>query len=1155
MARLGADWGVIEKIFYLLPFAILSWVSPFLLAREVIGRTPATYLAPLIFAANPYMVLIGTGHLTIAMAEVVAPLVFVAYIRAIRGPSVAAAIGTALLLALESAYEIRITYLTVLMLGLYLLYWLISQPRSHVLKRIALTASIAVCYGVTQLYWILPLTTYPANPGLPIAASPWLAFMRLPHAIAAVPPDWTGAAPVIFKTIPVAPLFLLPPIAGFLALLLLPATVEMLWLASCALLAAFLIKQTNSPVGEIYNWMFYHVPGWSLFREASKLFWIVALAYAILIPAGFQFAVRRLRNFGDRRKRSVLWPVTMIVATIGSIALSLLSLAPLGGGGLGGTSASYRIPEVFNQIRSEISSLPAGRPILWFGGAVVTGTTWTDRNFAPSTPSHPVAQLYGDRSTDNLLTQFCPSRQIAFCYLDPSLFPFVIQRTGTVGVVAPAGSQMGRLPDGVDRNWLLGRLTAILGRPQITGSGDAQLAFWSVSNRAAFAESSANIFLVHGNPSSSGLFLPLLKAVPNVPIVYEWGNQTINGPTRGATNPEGIGSGPFSVAAMDLFPAVGNVCTVPQGRYSVMLPSSRSSETFSVNGESARVPLISTIEGGYSIYGPIDAPQSRGNTARSERDGLTACLGWSPNQGEVLAPASGSTLVRKTLSVNPERLSISLDAKSATWILVRHAYDPGWSLEGATLHAIGDGLFDLYYVPAPKGQMVLSFVSRPWEVTGALLAISAVLLCLLGLLALRVTRRGSAGTIHAHEVWRFPHWASLLGWYGISLLLLSGVVYAAAWLGIPSSGYPIFNGPWLLNDPYLAPDLLIALSIGLLVSATWLALFHGNGESQGRKHSLRILGLIGVVAPTMVLASCTSMGATDVLAAAQKAQIDGDANRCIQLYTQEIARNPESVAAYSGRAHCYVWLTSFGPVQDFSRAIALSPQDPALYVGRAYARDDAGDVAGARSDFERVGSLHYSAELLAAGQGLAQIGFPADALVVVNKGLEQAPDSWPLQRYRAHLEAQLGNWAGALSDWEVISRHVVGSELAIVLADRAEGELGRLDYRSAAADYRRAMEILPSNYQLCERLALAELGLGDFGAAESHLSKAIALLEESGDADWQPRARLLELRGSVLLAENKPVQAVSDYRHAAGYAPTHGEDRGRLEAEIAAAQT
>jgi len=57
---------------------------------------------------------------------------------------------------------------------------------------------------------------------------------------------------------------------------------------------------------------------------------------------------------------------------------------------------------------------------------------------------------------------------------------------------------MGRFPDGVDRNWLLVRLTAMLGRPQIAGNGDAQLAFWSFPSRTAFAESSANIFLVHG---------------------------------------------------------------------------------------------------------------------------------------------------------------------------------------------------------------------------------------------------------------------------------------------------------------------------------------------------------------------------------------------------------------------------------------------------------------------------------------------------------------------------------------------------------------------------------------------------------------------------------------------------------------------------------
>src|SRR5207248_2741613 len=159
-------------------------------------------------------------------------------------------------------------------------------------------------------------------------------------------------------------------------------------------------------------------------------------------------------------------------------------------------------------------------------------------------------------------------------------------------------------------------------------------------------------------------------------------------------------------------------------------------------------------------------------------------------------------------------------------------------------------------------------------------------------------------------------------------------------------------------------------------------------------------------------------------------------------------------------------------------------------------------------------------------------------------GLQQVPGSPTLQRYRAHLEAQLGNWAAARSDWEAVSQHVVGSELASVLADRAKAELGRLEYQAATEDYRRATDLIPSNYQLFENLAIAELGLSQFGDAESDLSKSLALFERSGDTDWEPRSRLLELRGGVLLAQNKPGQAVRDYRRAAEYAPPHGEDRG-----------
>ncbi|MFH1864177.1 MAG: hypothetical protein ABIJ85_04725, partial [bacterium] len=66
------------------------------------------------------------------------------------------------------------------------------------------------------------------------------------------------------------------------------------WLA-VALFSVFLVKGTNPPLGNVYSWLFSNVPGFSLFRDPTKFFFLTALSYSVLIGITVEELVKRFK--------------------------------------------------------------------------------------------------------------------------------------------------------------------------------------------------------------------------------------------------------------------------------------------------------------------------------------------------------------------------------------------------------------------------------------------------------------------------------------------------------------------------------------------------------------------------------------------------------------------------------------------------------------------------------------------------------------------------------------------------------------------------------------------------------------------------------------------------------------------------------------------
>ncbi len=99
IAALGGSWTVIEKVVYFVPFAVLLPVAGWLLAREILGNTRWAWLAPILLLGNTYFLVEANGEIPLVMAEAIGCVALVAFLRAMRRPSMTWAVVAGLLVA------------------------------------------------------------------------------------------------------------------------------------------------------------------------------------------------------------------------------------------------------------------------------------------------------------------------------------------------------------------------------------------------------------------------------------------------------------------------------------------------------------------------------------------------------------------------------------------------------------------------------------------------------------------------------------------------------------------------------------------------------------------------------------------------------------------------------------------------------------------------------------------------------------------------------------------------------------------------------------------------------------------------------------------------------------------------------------------------
>ncbi len=287
---LGFSWSLINLIFYLLPILIISFVSSFFIFRTIINKNNLfAFFAGIIFTTNTYFLSIFLGGQSgVAFAYALIPLVFLSFYKLLGNLKLSRSVIFGFVFSAQILFDPRIALLTLLILVFYYL----SRFKFR-LKELLLIALIPATISLLlHVFWILPLIFYKTNiipKGFTsILGVKFFSFAFFENSLSLLHPNWPEN--IFGKTYFMRPEFLLIPVLAFSSLFFIAKNKvknqsnDILFFSLVALIGAFLAKGTNEPFGNLFSFLFENIPGFSIFRDPTKFYMLIALSYSILVP-------------------------------------------------------------------------------------------------------------------------------------------------------------------------------------------------------------------------------------------------------------------------------------------------------------------------------------------------------------------------------------------------------------------------------------------------------------------------------------------------------------------------------------------------------------------------------------------------------------------------------------------------------------------------------------------------------------------------------------------------------------------------------------------------------------------------------------------------------------------------------------------------------
>ncbi|RJR28748.1 hypothetical protein C4564_04200 [Candidatus Microgenomates bacterium] len=291
LAQMGFAFSQIEKILGVLLFMLLGTVASVSFLTNKHSKRIGVIAGSIFYLTNTYVILLlDGGQINIALAYALFPLVFVYFSRALTG-RLRTKLIYSLLVTLLGALDIRVLYLLALVLVVEIMFKVASfESKQKTLRQIL---SLAFLTGFVYLslnaYWLMPSFLF-NSPMLPLGySSPSqpsaLSFANIGHAMLMLAPHWYKN--VFGNVTQLLPIFFVWPVAMLIAIARSRKNIVMAKWITIYVLGVFLTKGALDPYPSIYLWLFNNIPGFSMFRDPTKFYFLIGMPMAYFISVLF----------------------------------------------------------------------------------------------------------------------------------------------------------------------------------------------------------------------------------------------------------------------------------------------------------------------------------------------------------------------------------------------------------------------------------------------------------------------------------------------------------------------------------------------------------------------------------------------------------------------------------------------------------------------------------------------------------------------------------------------------------------------------------------------------------------------------------------------------------------------------------------------------
>ncbi len=376
------SWEIIERVFWFYPFLIFSLISSYKFTKSIIGA--------LIYTTNTYvLMLVSGGQMGVAMAYAITPLVLYACFDLISDTVSMSFFSikklrfrlvlSSFLVAILIHFDPRIAYISFLILISFLIFSVLKSHKSVVsFLRAGIVMSVPFFTAfLLHSFWLVPMLLYGVGPSdygntmnFSRGSVEFFSFSDFSHSLSLLHPNWPEN--VFGKVSFMQPEYLILPFLAFLPLFFLQpgsnktesrVRISILFFSLLGLSGAFLAKGASEPFGFVYLWMFQYVPGFVVFRDPTKFYIVVAIAYSVLIP----ISLRVLSTYISDRKwlRLSSERILLCVLTVFIIIWCILIRESFFGG-VKGTLSGMVVPNEYRSFAAFIESDTSFFRVLWF---------------------------------------------------------------------------------------------------------------------------------------------------------------------------------------------------------------------------------------------------------------------------------------------------------------------------------------------------------------------------------------------------------------------------------------------------------------------------------------------------------------------------------------------------------------------------------------------------------------------------------------------------------------------------------------------------------------------------------------------------------------------------------------------------------------------